>query len=120
MELVEESSSSPSLPTSSLSELKECIDCSFPFPLAAFYTSTSSKDGRQSRCKGCDRRRRAEHNRGLHVKASDQIDFEREESRKRAMEVVALSKPVIEGAEGVEVRPYEGVKGGYLIYGYVR
>lgn len=38
---------------------KRCIDCGDTKPLAAFYKHPSSQDGRQSRCKPCDNRRRA-------------------------------------------------------------
>lgn len=96
---------------------KICIDCELPYPRDAFYTNSSAKDGRQSRCKECDNRRRAEHNQGLHVRASEKADFDREVARKRALEVVA-SVPAPPGKTSPYV--YKGVSGGFLIYGYVR
>jgi hypothetical protein len=92
---------------------KICVDCGLPYPLAAFYTSSSSKDGRQSRCKECDNKRRAEHNQGLHVRASAQNDFVRETSRKRAAEVAAA-------AGKAAPYTYKGATGGFLIFGYVK
>lgn len=92
---------------------KICIDCGLPYPLAAFYTSSSTKDGRQSRCKECDKKRRTEYNQGLHVKASEQDGYEREASRKRASEATS--------AAGKAARyTYKGVSGGFLIHGYVK
>lgn len=93
---------------------KICIDCGFPYPRDAFYTNSSTKDGRQSRCKECDKKRRTEYNQGLHVKASEQDDHERGAARKRASEVVQ--------AAGNKVPPYtyKGVSGGFLIYGFVK
>ena len=96
---------------------KFCIDCELPYPRDAFYTNSSAKDGRQSRCKECDNRRRAEHNQGLHVKASYKVDFDREMARKRALEVVATVPTPGKKAASYE---YKGVSGGFLIYGYVR
>lgn len=97
---------------------KICIDCELPYSLKdGFYVNSSAKDGRQSRCKECDNKRRAEHNQGLHVKASEKADFDLEISRKRALEAVAT----VSGSEK-KAAPYEykGVSGGFLIYGYVR
>jgi hypothetical protein len=92
---------------------KICIDCGFPYPLTGFYTNSSTKDGRQSRCKECDKKRRTEYNQGLHVKASEQDNHERDASRKRASEVVQAS-----GKAPAYV--YKGVSGGFLIHGYVK
>jgi len=39
---------------------KRCIGCNMPKPLDAFYAHPSSRDRRQSRCKACDNRARAE------------------------------------------------------------
>jgi hypothetical protein len=92
---------------------KICIDCQLPYPRDAFYTNSATKDGHQSRCKECDKKRRTEYNRGLHVKASERDDYIREATRKQAMEavsVVVADKPYA----------YEGVSGGFLIFGYVR
>jgi hypothetical protein len=92
---------------------KICIDCEFPYPLGAFYTNTATKDGRQSRCKECDKKRRTEYNQGLHVKTDAQDEYIREASRKRACEMnggMGKAAPYV----------YKGVSGGFLIYGYVR
>ena len=118
------------LPSDSASVLKTCIDCGFPFPLAAFYTSTSSIDGRQPRCKGCDRRRKEISGQTLRAKAAaiarknleerEQFEdgedyetgvFEKSKAREKS-ETASLVKSILYA--------YEGVKDGYLIYGYVR
>ena len=90
---------------------KICIDCGLPYPLAAFYTSTSSRDGRQSRCKECDNKRRTEHNQGLHMRPEVQQASEQKVARKLAM----TSSPT-----AGKPYSYEGVRGGFLIYGYVK
>ncbi len=92
---------------------KICIDCGLPYPLDAFYTKNATKDGRQSRCRECDKKRRTEYNQGLHVKASEQDDRERDAARKRASEATVSagkSPPYV----------YKGISGGFLIYGYVK
>jgi hypothetical protein len=90
---------------------KLCIACGEPKFLTDFYTSSANKDGRQSRCKACDGRRRAEHQRGEHPKAVTKIDRVRDVSRKLAMEA---APPERERAYG------NGVSGGFGIYGYVK
>jgi hypothetical protein len=101
---------------------KICIDCGLPKLLSAFYTSTGTKDGRQSRCKECDGKRRAAHQRGEHPKGDlAKLDHERDVARKRAMEAKRPNKAA-EGEGGVEEpeRAYgEGVRNGPLIYGYI-
>jgi hypothetical protein len=80
---------------------KICVDCELPLALSSFYTNAASKDGRQSRCKSCDNKRRAEYNHP-------------EDARAR--------RPAAEVAGPVEraTYSYEGISGGFLIYGYVR
>jgi len=95
---------------------KICIDCELPYPFDAFYTNSSARDGRQSRCKECDNKRRSEHNQGLHVKVSEKADFVRDASRKRASEVAVTASATAKTAGYV----YKGISGGFLIYGYVR
>jgi hypothetical protein len=104
-----------SLLAGSASALKTCIDCGFPFPLAAFYTSTSSTDGRQPRCKGCDKKHKDESGQSLRAKAA--AIARRDADEKEPIET-ASEKPAAPVTNAKYV--YEGVRDGYLIYGYIR
>lgn len=114
---------------------KVCIDCEDPFPLAGFYPNALAKDGCQSRCKSCDKKRRAEYNQGLHPRASEKQDRDRDAARKRAMKAQSKQADPPVGEDGERAAPphsmvvpiisrgayiYEGVRGGPLISGYVK
>lgn len=116
-----------SLPSSTagISKLKVCIDCEDELSISNFHVSTSSKDGRQPRCKDCDKKRRAAHNRGEHVKVSLRLDYDRIVSRKRAVEaalvsaVAATEKGTNPAPRMPPYKPHPGVSGGLLISGYI-
>ena len=81
--------------------MKRCVDCDEPLVLEAFYKCAASKDGRQSRCIICDRKRRA--------------------ARRVAASAAAPVEEEIAAAPDTEAgKPYRGISGGLLLYGYVR
>lgn len=80
-------------------EMKRCVDCNEPFALEAFYKCAASKDGRQSRCIVCDRKRRA----ARRLAQSGAIPVEEE--------------PAVSADT---TKPYQGISGGLLLFGYVR
>lgn len=69
---------------------KFCMGCDKMVLRTLFYKHSSAKDGLQSRCRGCDKKRAT------------------------TPKVVESKEPLDRGP------PYEGVTGGPLIYGYVR
>jgi hypothetical protein len=104
---------------------KTCIDCGDELALSSFYPNALAKDGRQSRCKPCDKKRRAEYNQGLHVKMSERRAYDLEVARKRALEAQAAAQAKLAGDEeapphSAVVYTYKGVRGGPLIFGYVK
>jgi len=92
---------------------KTCIDCGFLKLRAAFYTSTGTKDGLQSRCKMCDNANRRKRSLGELAVTQGANENVVEHAVALARKAALVATPRVGGYR------YEGVRGGMLLAGYV-